>query len=204
MSANKYQTTTLLVLLMTSFFPLFSQNDVSIDNNIVSSSEENPQFLLRTEHNGKTKYVECAMQNVYFHKATVSTPEETIVQNSEFTAKGGESAEEDYFGYTFFLVQDGKIMACNESGIFRHQPGGRYTLSRFSHPLSISPKSFEGKEFNTIDNHPLFEKDDSLYNMTIRLSNPKNQEPVLSTEPADPTEENILGQIQAKVVPINN
>ena len=55
MSANKYRITTLLVLIMTSFSPLFSQNDVSIDNNIVSSSEEDPQFLLRTEHNGKTK-----------------------------------------------------------------------------------------------------------------------------------------------------
>ena len=193
MSAKKYLTTTMLAIFA-SLSSIYAQEELAANSE--DSFEEQPQFLVRTEQNGKVKYVECAMQNLYFHKATAATPKDTIHQpESEFTAKGGIETSDEYFAYAFFLVQDGVIKACNNSGTFDDQPDGLYKLSRFSYPISISPESFEGKEFNTVNNHPLFEKDPSLYNMTIRLFTPEKPEPVLSTELAELPEINILGQV---------
>jgi hypothetical protein len=204
MSAKKYLTTTLFVSLLASISSIFAQTESVDGSDLMKTNEETPQFLIRTEHHGKVKYVECALPNLYFHKATASTPEGEMAQNdAEFTAKGGTEVQDDYYGYVFFLVQDDIIIACNESGAFDDQPSGLYTLSRFTYPLSISPESFEGKNFNTVNNHPLFEKDKTLHNITIRLLAPKNDEPVLSTEPFNSSDDNILGQIQTNV-PISN
>ena len=195
MSAKKYLTISLLATLLANISTIFAQNEAENDLSIISK-EANPQFLIRTERDGKTKYVGCALPNLYFHKATSATPEEeSLLPESEFTAKGGSDSIVEYYGYTFFLVQDKIIKACNETGNFKDQPDGLYTLSGFSHPLSLSPESFIGQEFATVTNHPFFEKDAALYNITIRILAPKKTEPVLSTEPTA-AEENTLGQVQ--------
>ncbi len=201
MSAKKYLTTTLLVSLLASFSSVFAQDEVANDSETMASKKESPQFLVRTERNGKTKYVGCALPNLYFHKATALTPEEEFDQNeSEFTEKGGTDSETEYYGYSFFLVQDSLIIACNESGDFNGQPEGLYTLSRFLFPLSISPESFNGKNIKTVENHPLFEKDPAFNNLIIRLLAPKIEDPTLSTEPVEiAPSENILGQIQVDI-----
>ena len=146
MSAKNYLTTTLFVLLFVGTSSLFAQNDTENIEDLKINKEDKPQFLIRTQRNGKVKYVECALPSRYFYQATTSVANESLQSTSEFTAKGGADAAEDYFGFTFFLVQDGVIKACNESGDFNGQPGGVYSISRFSHPLSISPESFAGAE----------------------------------------------------------
>ena len=197
MSAKKYLTTTMLVFFA-SISLLSAQDDLSNASASTEDFENDPQFLLRTEHNGQVKYVECALQNRYFQQATTSTPIDSTLEYSEFTAKGAVEPTEEYFSNVFFLVQEGIIVASNESGNFKNQPDGMYKLSRFSYPLSISPKSFEGKEFITVANHPLFEEDPTVQNINIRLYNPKKESPVLSKEPIHLLdEEDILGQIQS-------
>jgi hypothetical protein len=205
MSAKKYLTTAMIVLILSSFSSLSAQDNTVSDSELTSSVEESSQFLIRTERNGKTKYVPCALPNMYFHQATASTGSDDTAtkDHSEFTAKGGSNTSEEYYGYIFFLVQDGVIKASNESGDFNGEPGGLYTLSRFSYPLSIAPLNFKGKNINTIENHPLFEKDNSMSNMTIRLLSPVKAEPTLSTEPIDPSVENIMGQLQTDLS-VNN
>jgi len=201
MSAKKHLTITIIVSLLTSSSLVFGQNEAA-ESSIIN--ETTPQFLVRTEHNGKIKYVACALPNMYFHKATASFPNDTSDQKeTEFTAKGGSDSASEYYGQAFFLVQDGVITACNESGDFNSQPEGLYALSRFSYPLSISPKSFEGKNINTVNNHPLFEKDPSIDNITIRLLAPKLQDSILSTEPVISIYKNSLGQIPTSYPVIN-
>jgi len=201
MSAKKQLTITIIVSLLTSFSLLFGQNITSESS---FNNEKTPQFLVRTEQSGKIKYVECALPDLYFHKATSSFPNDTSSQSdTEFTAKGVSDTDFQYYGQVFFLVQDELIITCNESGDFNSQPEGIYMLSRFSYPLSISPKSFEGKNINTINNHPLFEKDLSINSIIIRLLAPKIPETILYNEPAISLSENTLGQSPAPDAVIN-
>lgn len=203
MSAKKYLVPTLIAALLANISTVFAQNKTKTDPASISK-EANPQFLIRTERNGKTKYEGCALPNLYFHKATSTTPEgEPLPSESEFTTKGGGDNADEYYGYTFFLVQDEVIIACNESGSFKDQPEGIYMLSGFSYPLSFSPESFIGKEISIVENHTQFEKDPSMHRVAIRLLSPEKAKPNSSTEPEVSSEGNILGQIQADVPPSN-
>lgn len=198
MSAKKYLTSTLFLLSFLGSFSTFSQNELVAHNDLKINEEEPPQFLVRTKQNGKVKYVECALPNLYFHRATATiSTDESVLKENEFTAKGGTELNESYFGYTFFLIQDGVIKACNETGDFKNLPGGVYTVARYSYPLSIAPESFNGKDFNTIENHPLFEKDANLQNFLVRLLGPKLTDPVLPKQPVISSEEIIFGLIQS-------
>ncbi len=203
MSAKTNQTFLLFAMLLASSSTTIAQNDTA-GSETVDAETASPQFLIRAERNGKTKYEECALPNLYFHKATSATQTSNATADGQTTtAKGGADSSQEYYGYVFFLVKADTIIACNESGEFTDQSAGMYTLSGFTYPLSVSPGSFKGKNINTVANHPSFEADPAFKNVTIRLLPRKNSNNDLSTEPAASPDPNTLGQVR-NAVPTNN
>lgn len=200
MSAKKDLRTTLLtILLLMNFSLIFAQSKAASTADSTSRSVEKSQFLIRTEHNGKVKYVECALPNFYFHNATASFSGDSLAVDevSEFTNKGG--ADDGYHAFTFFLIKGDVIEACNAAGDFKNQPEGFYTLSRFSYPLSIRPEAFKGKNIETIENHPLFKKDALVDKVAVKLVTGIKAFPELLTKPISTSVENMLGQLPTDI-----
>lgn len=203
MSAKTNLIFLLVAILLASFSTTIAQNDIAGSEDAEADSNS-PQFLIRAERNGKTKYEECALPNLYFHKATSATQTSNATTDGQTTtAKGAADSSLEYYGYVFFLVKADTIVACNESGEFKDQSAGMYTLSGFSYPLSVSPESFKGKNINTVANHPSFEADPAFKNVIIRLLPEKKSNNDLSTEPATSPDPNTLGQIRI-AVPTSN